>query len=72
MQRFVPLARELGEGEDEVSLVAMLLDDYYQETLHAPQIPPAPPSKKAAGSGQKSSGSGKPRRKRRSGKSKRG
>ncbi len=36
MQRFVPLARSLGESRDEVSVIAMLLDDYYQESLHAP------------------------------------
>jgi len=36
MQRFVPLAKELGQSEDELSLLAMLLDDYYQITLHAP------------------------------------
>jgi ATP-dependent RNA helicase DeaD len=34
MQRFVPLARSLGETEDEVSIMAMLLDDYYQQSLH--------------------------------------
>lgn len=36
MQRFLPLARSLGESEDESSLLAMLLDDFYQETFHAP------------------------------------
>jgi ATP-dependent RNA helicase DeaD len=40
MQRFLALARSLGEG-DEASLLAMLLDDFYQETFHAPLIPPA-------------------------------
>lgn len=35
MQRFVPLARKLGDTEDEVAVMAMLLDDYYQESLHA-------------------------------------
>ena len=35
-QRFVPLARELADNEDESALIAMLVDDYYQETLHAP------------------------------------
>ncbi len=34
MQRFVPLARSLGETDDEVAIMAMLLDDYYQESLH--------------------------------------
>ncbi len=41
MQRFVPLAGELGENDDGSSLIAMLLDDYYQQTLHA--APPQPP-----------------------------
>ncbi len=36
MQRMLPLARELGESDDELAIIAMLLDDYYQETLHAP------------------------------------
>jgi ATP-dependent RNA helicase DeaD len=38
MQRFLPLARTLGESE-ESNLLAMLLDDFYQETFHAPLIP---------------------------------
>jgi ATP-dependent RNA helicase DeaD len=33
-QRFVPLARSLAENEDELAIVAMLLDDYYQKMLH--------------------------------------
>ncbi len=33
-QRFIPLARQLAENEDESRIMAMLLDDYYQETLH--------------------------------------
>ena len=40
-QRFVPLARELAGNEDESALIAMLLDDYYQQTLHAPLSTPA-------------------------------
>ncbi len=43
-QRFFPLARSLAENEDESALVAMLLDDYYQETLHA-AAPPVPENK---------------------------
>jgi ATP-dependent RNA helicase DeaD len=39
-QRFIPLARELADNEDESALIAMLLDDYYQQMLHAP--PPRP------------------------------
>ena len=37
-QRFVPLARQLAENEDESRIIAMLLDDYYQETLHTPSV----------------------------------
>jgi ATP-dependent RNA helicase DeaD len=36
MRRFVPLARSLGEDSDEVALLALMLDDFYQESLHAP------------------------------------
>lgn len=39
-QRFVPLARSLAESEEELAIVAMLLDDYYQLSLHAPITPP--------------------------------
>ena len=35
-QRFEPLARSLAENEDESAIITMLLDDYYQQTLHAP------------------------------------
>jgi ATP-dependent RNA helicase DeaD len=38
--RFVRLGRSLAESEDESAIVAMLLDDYYQQTLHAPVVPP--------------------------------
>jgi ATP-dependent RNA helicase DeaD len=41
MQRFLPLASNLSESEDEAGLLAMLLDDFYQETFHAPVVPPA-------------------------------
>ena len=47
MQRFVPLAKSLGESDDELAVIAMLLDDYYQETLHAP--PPHPPGTEQPG-----------------------
>jgi ATP-dependent RNA helicase DeaD len=40
-RRFVPLARNLAENEDESAIIAMLLDDYYQQTLHAPLPQPA-------------------------------
>ena len=38
-ERFVPLGRSLAVNEDESALIAMLLDDYYQQTLHAPVTP---------------------------------
>ena len=43
--RFVPLGRSLAENEDESALIAMLLDDYYQQTLHGPAVPIAQPPK---------------------------
>jgi ATP-dependent RNA helicase DeaD len=40
-QRFTPLARSLAESEEELPIIAMLLDDYYQQTLHAPVVVPS-------------------------------
>ncbi|MBN1658675.1 MAG: DEAD/DEAH box helicase [Anaerolineae bacterium] len=40
MERFEPLIQELVESEEGRALLTMLLDDDYQETLHAP--PPQP------------------------------
>ena len=40
MQRFLPLSRNLAQSEDELALIAMLLDDYYQLSLHAPPEQP--------------------------------
>jgi ATP-dependent RNA helicase DeaD len=40
MQRFLPLARSLAQAEDELAIVTMLLDDYYQQSLHAPPVQP--------------------------------
>jgi ATP-dependent RNA helicase DeaD len=34
MQRFVPLAKSLNDTDDEIAIIAMLLDDYYQKSLH--------------------------------------
>jgi len=41
-RRFTSLARTWAESEDEVSLLTMLIDDYYQQMLHKPVAPPAP------------------------------
>jgi len=60
-QRFVPLARSLAENEDESAIIAMLLDDYYQQTLHAP-LPQ--PSDAPASREQSPPGSGRSRRRR--------
>jgi ATP-dependent RNA helicase DeaD len=35
-QRYITLARELAEDEDGVQSLAMLLDDYYEKSVHAP------------------------------------
>jgi ATP-dependent RNA helicase DeaD len=40
-RRFTPLARSLVESEEELPIIAMLLDEYYQLTLHAPVIIPS-------------------------------
>jgi ATP-dependent RNA helicase DeaD len=42
MRRFIPLGRTLSEAEEDSPLIAMLLDAYYNRTLHkAPQSPSA-------------------------------
>ena len=67
-QRFVALARSLGENEDGSALIAMLLDDYYQQTLHAMLPQPAERSRPVAKPASKSdSPRRRPRRGRRPG-----
>ena len=65
-RRFIPLARELAQNEDESKIMAMLLDDYYQQTLHAPPgepveaaATPAPATGVGAG-GKSAAPSGRP------------
>lgn len=67
-QRFVPLGRALAENEDESAIIAMLLDDYYQQTLHAPVPQPGePPPRRAPAAPERSAQpSSQQRRKRRS------
>ncbi len=68
-ERFIPLARSLAENVDELPIIAMLLDDYYQQSLHA-VLPPsaadiaasAPPPTRPSSS---SSSSGRDRDRRR-------
>lgn len=53
-RRFAPLARALAENEDESALITMLLDDTYQQLLHAPTPPPtgqAPQAEKRSSGG---------------------
>lgn len=65
-RRFIPLARSLAENEDESAIMAMLLDDYYQQMLHAPVVPVAEPVSKPKPQKQSQSGNGgRPRRRRR-------
>jgi ATP-dependent RNA helicase DeaD len=65
-RRFVPLARSLAESEDESAVIAMLLDDYYQQMLHAPVPQPSEaeaPAPEARGQPQPSEpASSRPRR----------
>jgi len=40
-RRFTPLAQNLASSEEELPIITMLLDEYYQQTLHAPIIQPS-------------------------------
>jgi ATP-dependent RNA helicase DeaD len=62
MARFEPLIHELIESEEGLALLTMLLDDYYQQTLHNP--PPEPGRGQATPS--RSQGRSKKRGRRRS------
>lgn len=42
MKRFVPLAQTLSQDEEGLALLAMLLDDEYQQATHTPPPLPAP------------------------------
>ncbi|GAB4418504.1 MAG: DEAD/DEAH box helicase [Anaerolineales bacterium] len=57
-KRFEALARALAEEEDELPIITMLLDDYYQKMLH-PTVARSKPEKKTSfqkGSSKKRSG----------------
>ena len=71
LERLKPLAKALSESEDEVSLLAMVMDEYYQKALHAPPVVPEERVEKQEGRGGESGGDGgggggKRRRRRRS------
>jgi len=61
-QRFVPLARSLAESEEESAIIAMLLDDYYQQMLHAPVAQPGEAPAPAADRTPPSDSGRRPRR----------
>lgn len=66
MQRFIGMARDLANEEDEdgLEVLAMLLDDYYQETIHnPPELPEMPVERSKSSSGRgKKRGRGRGRR----------
>jgi ATP-dependent RNA helicase DeaD len=59
MERFKPLVDELRQSDEGQALLTMLLDDYYQETLHG--LPPQPAGDRPVSGTQKK---GKSRRRR--------
>ncbi len=59
LQRFVPMVKELANDEEGVALIAMLLDDLYQQSLHAL---PASLDEEPADTSQKPENSKKKRR----------
>ncbi len=64
LTRFLPLARELA-ADEENRLLALLLDDFYQKSLHA--APPAPRGEEARSGTDAPARPRRPRRGRRSG-----
>ncbi|MCA9448255.1 MAG: DEAD/DEAH box helicase [Candidatus Omnitrophica bacterium] len=69
LERLKPLAKALSESEDEVSLLAMVMDEYYQKALHAPPVVPEEKIEQQGNQGSESGdggNSGKRKRRRRS------
>jgi ATP-dependent RNA helicase DeaD len=57
MQRMMPLARTLMDSEDERAIIAMLLDEYYQEMLHSrPDVPAEEPRSAVPAAGEDEAG----------------
>ena len=63
MQRFAPMITELTQSEEGQALLAMLIDDFYQQSLHAPQVPlgemPIKHGDRTKSGSQRRSGSGR-------------
>ncbi len=64
MQRFISLAQSLSQSEEGLSLIAMLLDDYYQQSLHNPPPLPRPASSPTRSQSGKFKRKGRRRRRR--------
>jgi ATP-dependent RNA helicase DeaD len=74
MSRFQPLVRGLVQVDEEAGLLAMLMDDFYQDTFHAPLAPlelgDEPPAQRPRAAAARKTASrqrgshGRPRRKR--------
>lgn len=63
MRRFRPLIDEWTESDEGQTLLAMLVDDFYQDSLHAPPaLPEEKPAERPAGQGRKRRRSGRTRR----------
>ena len=68
LERFVALASELAQDDEQgVLLLAMLLDDYYQQTLHNPPPLPSIQQSRSSSSGRSGRGGGGSSRRRSSG-----
>ncbi len=52
MRRFVPLAQSLSQSEEGLALLAMLLDDEYQQATHTPPPLPAPAASRERSAGK--------------------
>ena len=65
MARFVPLYPTLAQSGEDKHLLAMLLDDFYQQTFHEPLIAPDEPPSRPPQSPSSAVGSGRRSRKRR-------
>jgi ATP-dependent RNA helicase DeaD len=61
-KRFARLARSLMESDEELAIITMLLDDTYQQALHAPATPPEPVRTKPAPPPKSAPTARKPRR----------
>jgi ATP-dependent RNA helicase DeaD len=69
LARFIPLARSLAKDEEQIRLLALLLDGFYQESLHSP---PPVPQRDGGNAGREEENAAPRARGRRSGRRRRG